>query len=282
MTRRRQTVLSWNMDSFFKKGLSAEVRRSRFDILTALVAKHAPSIVALQEAPVDFGGRDGLGHEYEIIRGPRGVATALRTAAWTPSGYNVREGWRALVVKAAPPGGGPGLWIWNLHAASASHKDSEDRRTRLRRESRRDLDKFREVDRDRAELVVGDFNLPPYDDAVIRRDGFYASRVREWVKSKETHGGTLDRPLFNATWALLGRVKPPYGDFWRDKDKDSTGPWYVLCQALMSARLAIPGERQVRLLECAGERSLYDKKRGCLDTDIGSDHLPLLITFLSP
>ncbi len=282
MTRRRQTVLSWNMGSFFKKALSAEVRRSRLDILTTLVAEHAPSIVGLQEAPADFGGREGLGHEYEIIRGPRGVATALRKAAWTPSGHDARESWRALVVKADPYGGGPGLWIWNLHLSPPGHKDSETRRALARAEPRDDLRDFREGDPNRAELVVGDFNLPPYDDAVMRDDGFYASRVREWVLSKEAHAGARYRPLFNATWPLLGLLTPPYGDFHRYKRKGDVGPWYVVSQALRSARLAIPGEPQVRLLECAGGRPLYRGSRKRPNKGVGSDHLPLLITFLSP
>ncbi|WP_437619761.1 endonuclease/exonuclease/phosphatase family protein [Sorangium sp. So ce1151] len=282
MTRRRQTVLSWNIGIFFKKALSDRVRRSRLDILTMLLAEHAPSIVALQEAPADLGGREGLGHEYEIIRGPNGVATALRKAAWTPGAHRAGEGWRALVVKADPHGGGPGLWIWNLHLYPPGHRDSETRRALTRAEPRDDLRLFRERDPHRAEIVVGDFNLPPYDDAVMGYDGFHASRVREWVQSQEVHEGARYRPLFNATWPLLGLLTPPYGDFHRAKRKGDVGPWYVLSQALMSARLAIPGERQVRLLDCAGERPLCDKKHGRPDKDIGSDHLPLLITFLSP
>ncbi|WP_437721730.1 endonuclease/exonuclease/phosphatase family protein [Sorangium sp. So ce861] len=284
MTRRRQKVLLWNMDIFFKtKVLRAEVRKSRIDILTTLVAEHAPSIVALQEAPPDFGRRQGLGPEYEVIPGPKGLALALHKAAWTLRGQEATEGWRGLVVQADPPAGGAGLRIWNIHAPPPGHfRTSEAVRTFVRTDVRDALRDVREEDPDRAELVVGDFNLPPYDDAVMGRDGLYARRIPEWVASKAAYEGARYRPLFNATWPVLGLVAPPYGDFYRDKDRHDVGPWYVPSQALMSARLATPGKRQVRLLERAGEQPLCDDRRKRPNKRVGSDHLPLLITFRAP
>ncbi|KYF80549.1 hypothetical protein BE11_20050 [Sorangium cellulosum] len=279
MIRRRYTVLQWNMGIYFKRKLPDRVRRSRLDVLRALLAEHAPSIVALQEAPADLGHQRVFTPSYRLIPGPKGVATAILQPAWKVLCHEPMARWRALVVKADPRRRGElGLWIWNVHLPIL-HKSTESLRTLARCEPRDDLRWFRWLDPDRCELVIGDFNLPPHDDAMVRRDGFHANASHAWALRRARRRKLGYRPLFNPTPSIRGLASPPYGSYYRDKDKDDPGPWSMPDQVLMSARLAIPGEPQVTLVDSAGGRRLCDARNGCPDPEVGSDHLPLLTRF---
>ncbi|WP_437875191.1 endonuclease/exonuclease/phosphatase family protein [Sorangium sp. So ce513] len=279
MTRRRYTVLQWNMGIYFKQKLTDRVVRSRLDVLGALLAEHAPSIVALQEAPADLGHLRVFTSRYLLIQGPRGVATAILQPVWKVLYHESMKGWRALVVKADPPSRRElGLWIWNVHLPIL-HKSPESLRTLARCEPRDDLRRFRQRDPDRCELVIGDFNMPPHDDAMVRRDGFHANASHEWASRTALRRGRSYRPLFNPTPSIRGLASPPYGSYFRDKDRDDAGPWSMPDQVLMSARLAIPGEPPVTLVDSAGGRRLCDPRHGKPDPQIGSDHLPLVTAF---
>ncbi|WP_434042343.1 MULTISPECIES: endonuclease/exonuclease/phosphatase family protein [Sorangium] len=272
------TVLQWNMGVYHDRRLADESWQSRIDVLRTLVAERAPSLVTLQEAPADLQRLRVFGPRYQVIPGPRGVATAVLQPAWSVLDYSAGNGWRALVIKANPRRGKIGLWIVNVHLPIL-YKDSDDRRTFARCEPRDDLRRLRERDPDRCELLIGDFNLPPYDAAMTRRDGFYANSSPAWVSSKTRQRDAFYRPLYSPPVSVPELGNPPFGSYYRDKDKDGPGPWWTPDQVLMSARLATPGESQASLVTHAGTTTLCDPKRGRPNPKVGSDHLPLWVSF---
>ncbi|XXX74058.1 hypothetical protein WMF30_41070 [Sorangium sp. So ce134] len=278
MIGRRHTALQWNMGVYYDRDLSEDVRRSRFGVLGTLVAKHAPSIVALQEAPEDLQRQRVLGPRYRVISAPGGIATAVLQPAWKVLDYSGMERWRALVVQIDPRAGGLGLGFWNMHLPIL-FKDSEERRASARCEPLADLRRFRAHHPARGEIVSGDFNLEPHDSAMTGRDGFYARGDLEWVLSTASRRDMSYRALYNATLSALERGGPPYGSRFRDKGTSSAGPWYMPDQVLMSAEIVRYGKPKVTLLTHAGSTALCDAHRGCPDRKVGSDHLPLLIEF---
>jgi hypothetical protein len=278
MRQHRETVLQWNMDCLKKKELPGDIRRSRLDVLERLIHELSPGIVTLQEAPRDLRGTRMLRSGYRVIEGPNGIITAFREARWQVLGEQFVAKRRALVVKVDSGSTRQRLWVWNVHLPIL-WMDLAQRQTFARADLRDALAAARTEDPDRDELIVGDFNLHPYDDALVRRDGLRANRALESVRSERRGCENVRRPLFNPTWSLLGRVKPPYGSFYR-KRPDNDGPWFVWDQALMSADLAVPCGRQVRLVERVGDAELCDGSAFRRpDEQVGSDHLPLRIDF---
>ncbi|WP_437659775.1 hypothetical protein [Sorangium sp. So ce1182] len=260
--------------------LPERVRLSRLAVLEALIARYAPSFVAIQEAPDDLG-RD-LDPRYQVISGLGGITTAVLQPAWQVRDHRTMEGWRGLVVKVDPLAGGLGLWLWNLHQPIL-FKDSEERRTLLRCEPRDDLRRFRARDPGRGEIVLGDFNLEPHDLAMVGRDGFYARAFREWVLSRASQQDIVYRALYNATPTPSASQgdDPPYGSYYRDKSKDGAGPWSRPDQALISAEVLRCGDPRVTLLSRAGGTDLCAGAHRRPDPKVGSDHLPLLIEFMA-
>ncbi|MCC6551512.1 MAG: hypothetical protein IT372_00645 [Polyangiaceae bacterium] len=281
---RPQTLLLWNM-GFNAKDLSPEVQERRRAVLEGLVTEHAPSIIALQEAAPDLEHTTPLGRKYKIIEGRKKITSAFLKERW-----NVQDHWgtgshRALVVKVDSTTRQSRLWVHNVHIG-AHHNSPDSRRTFVGGELLDGLRDTRSRDPDRFELVIGDFNLHPYDEAITKKERLWANRSREWALSQGRRLWTKDRrPLFNATWPLLGRSKPPYGSFYRSSLESEGGPWLVQDQALMSADLALADAPQVDILEHArlpGRPDREDLCKGRLRTPnkkVGSDHLPILIKF---
>jgi endonuclease/exonuclease/phosphatase family metal-dependent hydrolase len=267
------------MDFHLKKALSDDVERVRLNILTTMVTEISPGVLALQEAPPDLRRRNVLGSAYRIVEGQNGIAACFLRARWRVLEHKVAACGRALVVKVDSVDGRLRLWVWIVHLP-ALWIGSGDRRALVRDELRGALRAAREEDPHRYELMVGDFNMPPYDESMMWRDGLYASLDYEWVKSKTSSHEVTRRPLFNPSWQVYGRLQPPRGTFY--KGGLAGGPWRVLDQALMSADLALPDEPQVRIIDRVGELDLCaDSNVRAPKADRGSDHLPLEIQFRS-
>jgi hypothetical protein len=79
-------------------------------------------------------------------------------------------------------------------------------------------------------------------------------------------------------WGLLGDGTPgPPGTFFYREPGHKAYFWYLLDQVLVRPDLLDRLEnKNVQILDTDGERSLL-KANGRPDSDIGSDHLPLLV-----
>jgi hypothetical protein len=259
------TVLQWNMRLL--KAPKPEAKRAGLGALEAMVDEHSPGILALQEAPLDFLSQRFLRPRYRLIEGPKGLLTGFLESRWQVIAHHHDVNGRALVAKVDSGSGRLRLWFWNVHLP-VLWKDLAARRTFVQSDFRDALSGVRKRGPGRSELLVGDFNLPPHDDGMVRRSGLYANRALRWVESKGFPHETRNRPLFNPTWTLFGALDAPYGTYLTPRYPDEEGPWFVLDQALMSADLALPGEPQIRILQDT------DRKQSKV-----SDHLALLIAF---
>lgn len=277
MTQQRERLVLWNMGFHPRKMPSDDVQRSRLDVLERMVGEISPSIVALQEAPPVDCLQSVLGLDYEVIEGPMRIVTLFLKERWQIYEPMERARGRALVVKIESVLPQLRFRVWNVHMPFL-WRPLHERRAYLRH-LRGDLDALRQIDKDSLDLMVGDFNLPPYDKAMVREDGLYANRVQLGASAKKRVDlESVVCRLFNPSWVIFGRVQPPYGSFY--KASASHGPWLVPDQAIMSAELAIPGEPQVSIIDriggldlCARSSVRAPKKR------VGSDHLPLRVDF---
>jgi hypothetical protein len=130
-------------------------------------------------------------------------------------------------------------------------------------------------------VLVGDLNMDPFDDAAVSGFGLHALSTRrdaERRMGRVTEGRDSNRTFFNPMWALLGdRSGMPAGTFYRHASLPLNHFWHALDQVLLRPALA-DKLVSVQILDRDGIDRLTHPIGGWPDTDIGSDHLPLLFT----
>lgn len=248
----------------------------RLGLLKEMMLALQPSIVTLQEAPLILSSSD-LPGGFEVEKGSHQVVTAFNSSRWILHGRDDACD-RLLALRLDHVNNRLKLWQMNLHVP-VLWADPEKRRSFIRFDLRRAIDRLRGQFSDRHELIVGDFNLSPHDVALIGREGLNANRSLEWTRGQFSPNEVVDRPLFNPTWGLYGLAKPPLGTFYLSR-VDSDGPWVVVDQALMSADLAEDGRSHVKILDKIGTTDLCRNSRvRAPNEDTGSDHLPIAVEF---
>jgi hypothetical protein len=128
-------------------------------------------------------------------------------------------------------------------------------------------------------LVIGDFNLNPFDDVMVGVFGFHALMTRELTVRRDSRvvKGYDGPAFFNPMWQFLtDRGSQPAGTLYFHDSRPINHYWYTPDQVLVRSEIA---DRlvSVHLLETDGTDTLLDQKHGWPDSVNGSDHLPLLI-----
>jgi hypothetical protein len=127
-------------------------------------------------------------------------------------------------------------------------------------------------------LVVGDFNMNPFEPGMVKASGMNAVMARD-VASREKRK-VLDREypyFYNPMWGHFGeRGGGPPGSYYYDNSEHVTYYWNIFDQVLLRpALLSLFKDEDVRILTEDAGRSLLSA-RGRPDKSSGSDHLPLL------
>lgn len=125
-------------------------------------------------------------------------------------------------------------------------------------------------------VLVGDLNMNPYESGMVSLDGFHATPARALAKREYRMTRGERYPYFyNPMWNHLGDDHGPPGTYYHDAPGPSHGHWHLLDQVIVRPSLlgALPGQR-VRIITNAGPKSLL-KRDGSIDTQVGSDHLPI-------
>lgn len=128
-------------------------------------------------------------------------------------------------------------------------------------------------------ILIGDFNLNPYDRAMNAANGWNAMMTRNCVSDrKRKFLGKKYNLYYNPMWSLMGDgSEGPPGTIY---DTSRQGPygWSMLDQVLFS-HTAVDVFKSVRVLAKAGPHSLVDA-RGRPDSKNASDHLPILVEII--
>jgi hypothetical protein len=127
-------------------------------------------------------------------------------------------------------------------------------------------------------VVVGDFNLNPFDPGMTLVRGFQGMMTRKLARGKRERkqGGKAYPGFYNPMWGLFGDKTPgPAGThYWR---KSRTGnPWSILDQVLLRKGV-IDRLRGLEILATDGVQSLCGTD-GNPSKDHLSDHLPILFS----
>jgi hypothetical protein len=215
------------------------------------------------------------------VQGVDKLLSAFRDTEWLLDSSNITTfSHRAVGIDLQNIVGQTKLTFWNIHLPSRMHAQDEDIR-----EAAKSLMHFvrdrrmRSNTGPRPELIAGDFNLSPYDSALLVETGFNASRSLVWARSRPSYTSWPDLVMYNPSWEILGRRDPPQGTFYATSSFDK--PWYVFDQVLMSPDL-VPdnGDVQIGLIEQVDTTPLCSKTQVRKPNGkTGSDHLPVTSIF---
>jgi len=130
----------------------------------------------------------------------------------------------------------------------------------------------------RRTILVGDFNMNPFEDAIVAANGLNAVMTR-MVAARETRTVlALEYPFFyNPMWGHFGdAIEGPSGTFYDGRSEHVTYFWNMFDQVLIrSELLSMFRNEELRILSVVGERSLLTAN-GLPNSSVASDHLPIL------
>ena len=258
--------------------------QDREQILARLVRDEAVDILILAESsanPVELverlssGGRTyrPMPIPHDLIQIYAGYDTETFTD-W------VRDEPRLCLRRFQAPGR-PEVILGAVHLVSGVRLDRSERKAEAAPLARAIRQAQREQGHARA-IIVGDFNLNPFDDGMIFADGFGAMTTKSLVKKyARSHNDRFAR-FYNPLWSRLGREAsdgPPGTYYWGDH-RNSNIYWNFIDQVLVGHDLLdqFPDSRFRILTSIRGEDGPLPLVR---ETDRHwkvevSDHLPLI------
>jgi exonuclease III len=162
-----------------------------------------------------------------------------------------------------------------VHGVDIRNYDAESRQAIAQRVSREIIFVKKHQENNRS-VILGDFNLNPFDRSMNLADGFNAMMTRRCVmQKKRKHLGEYFDFYYNPMWSLFGdNTDGPPGTFY---DTSSQGPygWSMPDQAILSHSI-VDHFHRVKIITSSGKESLMDEF-GRPDKRVASDHFPILL-----
>jgi hypothetical protein len=251
--------------------------------LTCLIKKFPIDVILLAESPDDLNF---------VLSGLNG----LELGSYIES-YNVRPKVRAL-TRLHPPhfdhllSSSGDIAIWSIRAPRINPPEvllaavhlpakmggqTDVGQAMVASRVAAELAAFEDSRHHRNTVIVGDFNMNPYDPGMIMVDGIHALMTRRLAQKQDrSYRNSLYRRFYNPMWGLFGdRTHGPAGThFWRSSLPHNTH-WAMHDQVLLRPNL-IGTLTRLEILDQDGEHGLLAKD-GHPDKNYLSDHLPILL-----
>ncbi len=262
-------ILFWNLGRReLTEALVCLCHEQAVDIL--ILAEYAGHGAGLLTALNSAGGvrfyrwADTLSGRIAMLHARPVDSASLRAA----SGY--------YAIFAVQPESGPEIILAAVHLPSKLHAAGSDQMG-FAEDVRREVDRLeREAGHSRS-LVIGDFNMNPFDPGMVSARGFHAVMDRRIAARRVRHIGGVEYGYFyNPLWNLLGDRQGP-GSYYRRPSYFEAYHWHcydqVLLRPALAGRVAPEGVRLVRAI--AGQSLL--NRHGVINRHEFSDHLPLIV-----
>lgn len=127
-------------------------------------------------------------------------------------------------------------------------------------------------------LVIGDFNMNPYDIGMTSTLGLHGEKHRDISKKRGrvVHGEYYDY-FYNPMWNLLGDNNENFGSYYFPKSVHNNVKWNIIDQVLLRPSLIqFFDDKKIKIIKRIGKKALLDKKSNKINKLV-SDHLPLFI-----
>ncbi|HLG17224.1 MAG TPA: hypothetical protein VJH03_22425 [Blastocatellia bacterium] len=135
-----------------------------------------------------------------------------------------------------------------------------------------------EAVRHRRTVLVGDFNMNPFEEGMIAANGLNAVMARMIAARESRTVQESEYPFFyNPMWGHFGdAVDGPSGTFYRGSSEHIAYFWHMFDQVLIRPELlGIFRNEDLKILSGIEKRSFLTS-RGLPDASVASDHLPIL------
>lgn len=127
-------------------------------------------------------------------------------------------------------------------------------------------------------LLIGDFNVNPYEKPMIDFDGFLATNSTK-ARRKIVHLGNTKNIYYNPTWQLYSRKSFPGTKYFPRPSASSYDiiEYHFLDQVVISQLLSEKiHDEKIKVIESSSNYSFYNIENNSVE---GSDHLPLSYQF---
>jgi hypothetical protein len=130
-------------------------------------------------------------------------------------------------------------------------------------------------------IVIGDFNINPYESAMVGA-GFFNATNDKLIAQKKTRTvkGTCYKYFYNPMWKLYANDQRPLGTYYYIANDHESVHWNIIDNMLIRPCI-IPfySDSSLRILGKAGKDVLLTK-HGFINKNKYSDHLPFIASFL--
>ncbi len=172
----------------------------------------------------------------------------------------------------------PEILLASVHLPSKMWKQDEDQAMFVPRIASQILEAEKSCGHRRT-IVVGDFNMDPFETGLVNSEGFHATMDRKIAaKGGRIVQGEFRPFLYNPMWSLMGdRSLGPSGTYFRDASFTTAYFWHTFDQVLIRPELIdVLPEGGVRVLTSINDISLKTATSARPDVSVASDHFPLL------
>lgn len=268
------TVAFWNV---FKKA-------SVLPHLACLGAAHSVDVFLLAECPKDLtpalnalgGLGQGVWREETNLGSKVRALTRLLPAQFVHRFTGLAgdvAGWAVRAPKLTPAAE---VLLAGVHLASKVGGLNEADQGGIAEEVIREINEAEDYENHRNTVVVGDFNMYPYDAGMTSVTGFHGLMTRRLAEQPDRiYRKVPRRRFYNPMWGLLGdRTPGPAGSYRWDSSVPHNPHWGMLDQVLLRTAV-IDSLRYLGVLGHDGTHTLLDTD-GFPDREGMSDHLPVL------
>ena len=183
-----------------------------------------------------------------------------------------------VTVRQVFPVIGPDFTIVAVHLRSKLFRDHDDQVSEAK-DVNADIESAeRQVGHCRT-LVIGDFNMNPFERGLVNFDCFHAVMSRATARRRLRRSDRRERRFFyNPMWSHFGDRSPgPPGSYYRSGSRQTEYFWHLFDQVLLRPELLdYFMDDGLEVVTRIGQRSLVNR-RGVPDRNTGSDHLPLFL-----
>jgi endonuclease/exonuclease/phosphatase family metal-dependent hydrolase len=185
-----------------------------------------------------------------------------------------RDGGKYTTFELNTPGAAPVLLVV-LHLPSKLYRTPDDQLL-ISTTIRQEIEEIETQCGHTNTLVIGDFNMNPFDKGMISVSAFNALPCARIAKNgSRTFDGRSYKYFYNPSWNLLGDRNDTPGTYFHRTPSGLSHYWNTLDQVIVRPSLSDAIDKQTfRALISAGGKSLISNDRlpDC------SDHLPITLT----
>lgn len=217
-------------------------------MIGALAAQHDADVILLAECDVRSADLVGAisdacgGESFSEVPPPESSSHRIRMISRDATGALefMRGDDRVAVSEYRPTTGDP-LIVAGVHLPSKLYSDPSDQAYWARRAVGNNHDVETQLGHMRT-LVIGDFNMNPFEEGMIAIDAFNAVMEKGRARTPRERRGIIYHRFYNPMWSRLGDDNEgPPGTFFQQSGGSPAIYWHTLDQVLLRWDVLPPG-----------------------------------------